>query len=202
MFRRFPYAVILLGLIMTSGCADLEKSVKSLPDDFTKAYEDTKKSIIPEDGKSKSKSKTPEGKKSSELSKPKDPPPPPPPPPPPDPAPAPPRDLPPTPAKKPPAEEFIMHKVMAGETLATIAKWYHGKTSAWREIAAANPGVDPDRLREGQSLRIPLSIATLHKAPPDHSTAGGAAPAKKTAREPEPPAKETDNSAKPIFGPK
>lgn len=203
MFRCFKYTAVFLGLIVPVGCADLEKSVKGLPDDFTRAYEDTKKSILPEEGKPKATAKASESKKSTEPTKAKEPPPPPAPAPPPSPpAPAPPRDLPPAPVKKAPVEEFILHKVAAGETLATIAKWYSGKAAAWREIAAANPGVDPDRLRDGQPLKIPLAIATLHKEPPDHSAAGAAAPAKKSVKEPEAPAKSTEASTKPVFGPK
>jgi LysM repeat protein len=172
----------LLLCFLTFGCAQLEKG-----------YQDTKKAIFPEDPKAKSAAKAPETKKPSEPEKPKESPPHPP---------ASPREPPPAPAKASPAEDFILHKVAAGETLATIAKWYSGKTAAWREIAAANPGLDPSRLKEGQTLKIPLSLATVHKEPPQPSLSGSPGPPKKTAKEKEDPEGPAPAETKPVFGPK
>jgi LysM repeat protein len=173
--------VRLLCCLLAFGCAQMEKG-----------YQDTKKAIFPEDAKSKPAAKAPEAKKAPDPEKTKEPP---------APAPAPVRESPATPAK-PSGEDFILHKVASGETLATIAKWYCGKTTAWREIAAGNPGLDPTRLKEGQVIKIPATLATVHKEPPDHPAAGGPGPAKKTLKDKEgsdaPPAPE----AKPIFGPK
>jgi len=47
------------------------------------------------------------------------------------------------------------HTVSSGETLETISRRYLGKKSRWRQIAAANPGIDPRRLMVGQKILIP-----------------------------------------------
>ena len=49
------------------------------------------------------------------------------------------------------------HVVVAGDTLGGIAAARLGKSSRWREIAAANPGVTPNRLRIGSVLKLPCS---------------------------------------------
>lgn len=68
------------------------------------------------------------------------------------------------------------HVVAAGETLSSIAAVHLGDSSRWREIAAANPRIDADRLAVGDRLRIPAA------APPsprqvagdrDHTVAEG-----------------------------
>mgnify|MGYP001416166402 CR=1 FL=1 len=66
--------------------------------------------------------------------------------------------------------EFIFHKVYAGETLATIAKWYTGKTSKWRDIADENPGLNPWNLKAGDIVKVSLSLATVHTEQPPYST--------------------------------
>ena len=166
----------LLLCFLAFGCAQLEKG-----------YQDTKKAIFPEDPKTKAAAKAPETKKPAEPEKPKDPPAPPPAP---------------VPAKTSPAEDFILHKVAAGETLASIAKYYSGKTAAWREIAAANPGLDPSRLKEGQTLKIPLSVATVHKEPPQPASSGSPGPLKKPSKEKEEAEVPAPAETKPVFGPK
>ena len=47
------------------------------------------------------------------------------------------------------------HEVRSGETLSAIAAKSYGDAEAWRAIAAANPGVDPNRLVVGQTLVLP-----------------------------------------------
>jgi nucleoid-associated protein YgaU len=168
--------VLLCFLIF--GCAQLEKG-----------YQDTRKVIFPEDAKPKPAAKAPEAKKPPEAEKPKET--------------APPaREVAPAPAKTPPAEDFILHKVAGGETLATIARWYSGKTTTWREIAAGNPGLDPSRLKEGQVIKIPLSLATVHKEPPAPASAGSPGPAKKTLKDKEDSEGPGSPESKPVFGPK
>ena len=49
------------------------------------------------------------------------------------------------------------HVVAAGDTLGGIAAARLGKSSRWREIAAANPGVTPNRLRIGSTLKLPCA---------------------------------------------
>lgn len=49
------------------------------------------------------------------------------------------------------------HTVAAGETASSIAAKYLGDRNAYLAIARANPGVDINRIREGQVLVIPSS---------------------------------------------
>ncbi|MGC8492036.1 MAG: LysM peptidoglycan-binding domain-containing protein [Syntrophobacteraceae bacterium] len=67
--------------------------------------------------------------------------------------------------------EYIQHRILPGETLASIAAWYTGQEGDWRELAKSNPSLDPRRLRPGDLVKIPLRIATRHTTPPSHSTA-------------------------------
>ena len=60
-----------------------------------------------------------------------------------------------------------VHVVKRGEWLWTLAEQYLGEGSRWTEIAAANPGIDPDRLAVGQHLTIPVD----HRADAKKKTA-------------------------------
>ena len=55
-----------------------------------------------------------------------------------------------------PAAAPVVHVVKRGEVLSGISKKYNVKLSA---IVAANPGIDPNRIRIGQKLNIPCSAA-------------------------------------------
>jgi LysM repeat protein len=102
--------------------------------------------------------------------------------------------LPPPPAPKKPAaapaagatpsSAPVVHVVKRGEFLSGISKKYNVKMSA---IVAANPGLNPDRIRIGQKLNIPGSTATaksnvmLASAPAkdaSHAAANTTAPVK------------------------
>jgi len=52
-------------------------------------------------------------------------------------------------------EEVIRHIVERGETLTSISEFYFGDGNAWKKIAAANPGLDPNRIKPGQVIIIP-----------------------------------------------
>lgn len=67
--------------------------------------------------------------------------------------------------------EFLYHRAMAGETFASISKWYSGEEGKWREIERANPGMNPWRLKKGDIVKIPAAMATLHADQPKISTA-------------------------------
>ncbi|RPH86012.1 MAG: hypothetical protein EHM75_08835 [Desulfobacteraceae bacterium] len=90
--------------------------------------------------------------------------------------------------------------------MATIAKWYAGDNTLWPVIAQHNPGMSPFRLKGGEVVRVPLSVATLHSEQPEHSTAAGpgSMPAKKGPKgpPPTPPAGAPPAPAIPVFGPK
>jgi hypothetical protein len=113
--------------------------------------------------------------------------------------------------------EFIFHRVMAGETLATIAKWYTGMENMWHEIAEDNPGLSPFSLRQGDIVNVSISMATVHKEQPAYSTKPSSEavqkeqppytkPGKATKKYNQGPAVESDPSAAPapgeVFGPR
>ncbi len=74
--------------------------------------------------------------------------------------------------------------VRAGDTLSEIAQRELGGASRWRDIAAANPSVDPDRLLVGTKLRIP----DVRGAGSPQSVARNSAPASKPRTETAPAA--------------
>lgn len=47
------------------------------------------------------------------------------------------------------------HVVASGETLGAISKKYYDRVSLWSVIVEANPGLRPESLRPGQTLKIP-----------------------------------------------
>lgn len=49
------------------------------------------------------------------------------------------------------------YTVKKGDTLSSVAQRLLGKASRWREIAVANPGIVPERLKIGQTLVIPAA---------------------------------------------
>jgi LysM repeat protein len=59
----------------------------------------------------------------------------------------------PLPAETP--ERGKTHTIAAGDTLRRVAKTWCGDANRWPDIAAANPGLDPRRLRPGQIIELP-----------------------------------------------
>jgi hypothetical protein len=55
-----------------------------------------------------------------------------------------------------PQPVFYLHKVKySGETLSIIALWYTGNHDRWKEIAQANPDLNPNRIFPGNEILIP-----------------------------------------------
>ena len=50
---------------------------------------------------------------------------------------------------------YEVYTIASGDTLSEISKKVYGKSSLWGVIAAANPDVDPNRLKVGSTLKIP-----------------------------------------------
>ena len=48
------------------------------------------------------------------------------------------------------------YTIKKGDTLARISSRYLGSAERWREIVAANPGIDPKRMEVGTKIRMPL----------------------------------------------
>ena len=78
-----------------------------------------------------------------------------------------------------PNAEYLFHKVYAGETLATIAKWYSGNVNNWKVLASHNLDKEPFKLKAQEVVRIPLALATANKEQPGFSTASPKASARK-----------------------
>ena len=51
--------------------------------------------------------------------------------------------------------EFRAYTVRSGDQIMTIARRLYGDTRHWQAIAKANPEVDPQKLRVGQTIRVP-----------------------------------------------
>ena len=49
------------------------------------------------------------------------------------------------------------YTVRSGDTLQRIASRLYGDAQRWRDIAEANPGLDPRRLRVGQMIKLPVT---------------------------------------------
>ena len=65
---------------------------------------------------------------------------------------APPVPITPEPVNPAPAAGVTEHTIVKGELLATIAKKYG---VGWKAIEAANPGINPNRLKIGDKIKIP-----------------------------------------------
>jgi 5'-nucleotidase len=53
----------------------------------------------------------------------------------------------------PPAEST--YTIAKGDTLWSIAKREYGNGQRWKDIAEANPGINPNKLRVGQQITLP-----------------------------------------------
>jgi nucleoid-associated protein YgaU len=51
-----------------------------------------------------------------------------------------------------------VHTVLAGDTLADLARKYYGRAGAWRRIYEVNPGIDPNLILVGQPLSLPPEL--------------------------------------------
>jgi nucleoid-associated protein YgaU len=73
--------------------------------------------------------------------------------------------------------------VQDGETLTSIARRVYGSANAWKTIAAANPGINPDRIRSGMKITLPDHAGTsVARTPGTPVTPGaGRAPIVRTA---------------------
>jgi nucleoid-associated protein YgaU len=63
------------------------------------------------------------------------------------------------------------YAVQPGDTLSEIAQHQLGTSRRWQEIVAVNPGLDPNKLRVGQELKLPSAdpgapVASIQKPQP------------------------------------
>jgi len=59
-----------------------------------------------------------------------------------------------------PAASTHAYTVRSGDTLSEISQRELGSARRWQEIVAANPGLDPARLRAGKTIQIPGAART------------------------------------------
>ena len=103
--------------------------------------------------------------------------------------------------------ELITHRVMPGETLECIAKWYSGSESQWHTIVAYNPGINPRNLQVNDVIKIPMDIATTNNQQSRSSLASGCTQVSKPTRTKPRPLPPTSTKPPPppteeMFGPK
>jgi len=105
-------------------------------------------------------------------------------------------------ATEPPAPngDYLFHKVYAGETLATIAKWYSGNANNWKVLASHNLDKEPFKLKAQEVVRIPLTLASANKAQPGFSTASPKASVRK-GKKTAPPSPAAPGPPPPVTGP-
>lgn len=61
----------------------------------------------------------------------------------------------PAPPPAPPAPATRQYVIHPKDTLWSLSKHFLGDGKRWREIMFANPGLDPNKLRVGQTITIP-----------------------------------------------
>jgi LysM repeat protein len=70
-------------------------------------------------------------------------------------------------AVEPEQISYFKHRVKwSGETLSLIARWYTGSYGNWKAIAQANPGLDPNRIAVGDTIKIPPQMMKTKKPLP------------------------------------
>ncbi|TVR44072.1 MAG: LysM peptidoglycan-binding domain-containing protein [Planctomycetota bacterium] len=80
--------------------------------------------------------------------------------------------------------EGVWHEVARGDTLQAISQRYFGTTTRHPQIAAANPGIDPNRLVVGARIWVPEAAGA--KGSPQTPTRSAETPARETAPAPRP----------------
>jgi len=100
---------------------------------------------------------------------------------------------------------FIFHRVIAGETLADIARWYAGDEAMAGRLLEENPDLNPAGVRPGDIVKVPLFLAVAHHEQPDHSTQlqkPVKKVRKKSLKKRPSPARQPAGDTPEIFGPK
>ncbi len=63
-------------------------------------------------------------------------------------------------------EGYILHNIRCnGETLFAISRWYTGNPNNWRKIRDFNKDLDPNTLKIGDEIRIPLYLGLKTREP-------------------------------------
>lgn len=65
----------------------------------------------------------------------------------------------------PPKATYYTHTVKwPGESLSIIAGWYTGDVQNWKDLAEANPDINPNRIHESMKILIPEGMMTTKAA--------------------------------------
>jgi nucleoid-associated protein YgaU len=80
------------------------------------------------------------------------------------------------------------HVIAAHETLSSISAAAYGSVSHWKEIAAANPNINPNKLKTGVTIVLPALATSSEKASSSSSASSSSTPASST------PAKAIDST--------
>ncbi len=100
----------------------------------------------------------------------------------------------------PPKVKYLNHKIKwPGENLSLIARWYTGSAKNWMRLVEANPGIEPRRIKIGDSILIPEDLLKTRQPMPIEFLSSATSPQKAP---PSPSAKKAGNSDKiDLFGP-
>ena len=64
-------------------------------------------------------------------------------------------------------KRYYTHEIKwPGERLILLARWYTGKGANWPRLHAANPSIDPKRIKIGDSILIPENLLTTRNPMP------------------------------------
>jgi len=78
--------------------------------------------------------------------------------------------------------EFVQYRVRAGDTMESIAQAQLGTGSLWTAIARANPLTDPNRIKPGDVLNLPVDPNNIQGRPVGAPTTPTSTPAPPTTK--------------------
>ena len=109
-------------------------------------------------------------------------------------------------SKPSPETRYFIHTVkFKGESVSIIAGWYTGDIQNWKVLKEHNPDINPNRIFEGNKIRIPESMMkTKAPMPKEYVDSFYSKPTKKESARPAPaPSPSTGGGDEPtLFGPK
>ena len=82
-----------------------------------------------------------------------------------------------------------LYKIKANDNLESIARTKYGDGTLWREIVKANPGLDPNHMKIGQEIVLPVidpRRTTMPASGPASRPAGGRRPSPSPSSSPSP----------------
>jgi hypothetical protein len=110
------------------------------------------------------------------------------------------------PGRPGPETAYFVHTVKwRGESVSIVAGWYTGDIQNWKILAEHNPDINPNRIFEGNKIRIPEYLMKT-KAPMPKEYVDGfytKPPRKESGKPASPSTPPADNGDEPkLFGPK